>query len=60
MKTTRTIRHRVGERISLEGLREFVDITKDLNGDLTMEIEAENGQRDAVYYYLVVRENIDV
>ena len=55
----RTTRHRVGEAITLESMREFTDITGELDGQLHVDIEAENGQRDAVYYYLVVTETLN-
>lgn len=59
MKTqvTRTARHRAeGPAVSLDDLRAIAEATKDFDGSSEVHIEEELGQRDAVYYYLVVTE----
>lgn len=58
-KATKTISYRAGERISLNSLRSFTEITKDLDGDTQVSIREEYGQRDAVYYHLTVTETLD-
>lgn len=52
----RTARHRARTKVTLDDLRAMVGVTKDFNGESSVFIEAEEGQRDAVYYYLVVEE----
>lgn len=58
MKTqvTRTARHRADGPVSLDDLRAIAEATKDFDGSAEVHIEEELGQRDAVYYYLVVEE----
>lgn len=55
---TKTTRMRTGESMTLENLREFVHATEGEDGSAQFAIEVERGQRDAEYYYLVIKEEV--
>lgn len=54
--TTRTHRLRAAGDVSLDELRAVYEATQDFDGTAKVSIETEAGQRDSIYYYLVVTE----
>lgn len=55
-KAIRTVDFRIGESISLEDLRDVVSETLDLEANSNVSVQEERGQRDAVYYHIVITE----